>query len=158
LHTSKGYLLADFQDAFQRYLPEKTVPPPSTPLPNVTLSQVSNDGISSQYLSVTQKTNMTDKKRFQPSNGTGCDVVTDKTERAEGDNVFRGLTAEILDCVEKLPKPTIADLVRSIYRVKNDPAETRKCFVKVRDRVGELVSEGRIMHQGSGYKLTTEAP
>jgi len=86
-HTSKGYLLSSFQDAFRRYLPEKTVPPPSTPIPNVTPSQVNEDGASSQYLSVTQKINVTDRKPLQPNNGGRCDIVTDKTGR-EGAKMF----------------------------------------------------------------------
>jgi hypothetical protein len=156
--TTKGYLLSDFRDAFERYLPGKKVTPPSAPILSVTRSQSSNDGASSDFLSVTPEINVPDKKPLQPSNGTGCAPVPDKLGGTGGGNVFRGLTTEILDCVEKLPSPTIADLVKSIYRVKNDPTETRKCFVKVRDRVGELVSEGRIVRQKTGYALLTEAP
>jgi len=155
--TTKGYLLSDFQDAFRRYLPEKTLTRPSTSILSGTRSQSSNGGASSDFLSVTPEINVPDKKPLQPSNGAGCAPVPDKLGGTGGGNVFRGLTTEILDCVEKLPKPTIADLVRSIYRA-NDPTEPNQRFAKIRDRVELLVAEGRIVHQGSGYKLTTEAP
>jgi hypothetical protein len=154
--TGKGYLLSDFEDAFNRYLSAKTVTPLPTQIPSVTPSQVNNDGASSQYLPVTPENSVTDKKTLQPSNGKGCDGVTGKYWEEGVQNSFRGLDTEILDCVEKLPLPTIADLVRSIYRLQNNPEETRQRFEKIRDRVTLLVSEKRIVHEGTGYKLVSD--
>jgi hypothetical protein len=71
-------MLSDFKDVFDRYLPRKIVSGPVIPIPSVTPSQTSHDAGSSRFPSVTHQNNVTLEKPLQPSNGTGCDVVTDK--------------------------------------------------------------------------------
>jgi hypothetical protein len=64
--TFKGYLLADFSEAFARYLPDQTVTP----------SQPNRDGQCDVLQTVTSKTDVTLSK-LQKTNGHGhCDGVT----------------------------------------------------------------------------------
>lgn len=70
--TKKGYSKEQFVEAWDRYLSS------SPPVTSVTPSQPSNHAASSDFQSVTQPTNVTDKKSLQPSNGAGCDGVTDR--------------------------------------------------------------------------------
>lgn len=73
LDHRKGYDRNDFLEAWDRYLS------PNTPSVSVTPRQTSNDGASSQYLSVTEGECVTDKKPLQATIGAGCRGVTDKT-------------------------------------------------------------------------------
>lgn len=51
--------------------------PSGTPTASVTPSQPRKDAGSSDFTSVTSGANVTDKNTLQPSNGAGCDGVTD---------------------------------------------------------------------------------
>lgn len=70
--VTKGYDLADFKDAFARYLP-------NNPNSSVTELQVNNHKAYSQKTSVTNANNVTDKKPSEALNSLGCNRVTDKT-------------------------------------------------------------------------------
>jgi putative DNA primase/helicase len=67
--TAKGYKLAQFTDAFARYLPD---------LPNqtVTPSQPNNDGHFDASQSVTLEGDVTVSNASQPNNDGHCDGVT----------------------------------------------------------------------------------
>jgi putative DNA primase/helicase len=64
--TFKGYLLADFADAFESYLPNETVTP----------SQANNDGLYDASESVTMAPDVTVPNASQPNNDGLCDGVT----------------------------------------------------------------------------------
>jgi hypothetical protein len=64
--TFKGYLLADFADAFESYLPNETVTP----------SQANNDGLCDASESVTLAPDVTVPNASQPNNDGLCDGVT----------------------------------------------------------------------------------
>jgi len=64
--TFKGYLLADFADAFESYLPNETVTP----------SQANNDGLYDASESVTLAPDVTVPNASQPNNDGPCDGVT----------------------------------------------------------------------------------
>jgi hypothetical protein len=64
--TFKGYLLTDFTDAFESYLPNETVTP----------SQANNDGLYDASESVTLAPNVTVPNASQPNNDGLCDGVT----------------------------------------------------------------------------------
>ena len=64
--TFKGYLLADFNEAFAVYLGDQTVTP----------SQLNNDGHCDALQTVTRKTNVTVSKLQKPNNHGHCDGVT----------------------------------------------------------------------------------
>lgn len=69
--TAKGYPLEKFADAFARYLPD-------TPATSVTPSQPSNGAALSQFPIRHTASGVTDEKTLKPSNGAGCDNVTDR--------------------------------------------------------------------------------
>lgn len=69
--TAKGYRLAQFEDAFRRYLPD-------TYAESVTPSQSNDGAVFSDFASVTPDNHVTDEKPRKPSNGAGCDGVTDE--------------------------------------------------------------------------------
>ena len=75
--TSKGYLLEDFQDAFERYL--FPLPTGISPVPSVTRSQSSNDAGSSGIPSVTREVNVTEQNDRKPAQDKDCYRVTDQT-------------------------------------------------------------------------------
>jgi putative DNA primase/helicase len=64
--TFKGYLLADFAEAFESYLPSETVTP----------SQSNNDGLYDGSESVTLAPDVTVPNASQPNNDRLCDGVT----------------------------------------------------------------------------------
>jgi putative DNA primase/helicase len=64
--TFKGYLLADFNEAFARYLGDQTVTP----------SQLNSDGHCDVSQTVTLKPDVTDSKLQKPNNDGPCDGVT----------------------------------------------------------------------------------
>ena len=64
--TFKGYLLADFDEAFARYLADQTVTP----------SQLNNDGHCDALQTVTPKIDVTVSKLQKPNNDGHCDGVT----------------------------------------------------------------------------------
>jgi hypothetical protein len=64
--TFKGYLLADFNEAFAVYLGDQTVTP----------SQLNNDGQCDALQTVTLKTDVTLSKSQKPNNHGHCDGVT----------------------------------------------------------------------------------
>jgi putative DNA primase/helicase len=64
--TFKGYLLADFNEAFARYLGDQTVTP----------SQLNNDGDCDALQTVTLKIDVTDSKSQKPNSYGHCDGVT----------------------------------------------------------------------------------
>lgn len=70
--TAKGYVQEKFADAFARYLPEAQSE-------SVTPSQPSNGGASGCFPIRHTATFVTDEKARKPSNGAGCDVVTDES-------------------------------------------------------------------------------
>ena len=64
--TFKGYLLADFNEAFARYLGDQTVTP----------SQRNNDGHCDALQTVTQNNDVTFSKSQKPNNHGDCNGVT----------------------------------------------------------------------------------
>jgi len=82
--TAKGYTLERFADAFARYLPD-------TRLQSVTSSQPSNGAALSQFPFRHTASAVTDEKTLKPSNGAGCDDVTDNSpwsgQQAAGSDV-----------------------------------------------------------------------
>ena len=64
--TFKGYLLAEFEEAFDRYLGDQTV----------TTSQLNNDRPCDGLQTVTPKTDVTASKSKKPNNHGYCDGVT----------------------------------------------------------------------------------
>lgn len=70
--TRKGYDLAQFKDAFTRYLP-------NNPFLSVTPTQPSSTNAYSDILSVTQPYVVTDEKTLEPLQHKACNAVTDKT-------------------------------------------------------------------------------
>ncbi len=70
-HTAKGYTLDKFTDAFSRYLP-------SPPVLSVTPSQASNGAAFSDFPIRHKGEMLRIEKTPEPSNGAGCDVVTDR--------------------------------------------------------------------------------
>lgn len=69
----KGYLREDFDDAFNRYIP--TI----TPFLSVTPLHASNDAGSSDFIRVTESDPLRYQNPLKPSNGAGCNGVTDKS-------------------------------------------------------------------------------
>ena len=70
--VGRGYEVADFADAFSRYLP------PLTPDRSVTALQPSNHGGSSDNRSVTAENRVTDRISRKAAPGLGCNGVTDQ--------------------------------------------------------------------------------
>ena len=73
-HTAKGYLLASFEDAFARYLPDQSV----------TASQTLETGACATDLSVTTSPGVTDRKHRKSWPTGRCDGVTDHHTGAVG--------------------------------------------------------------------------
>ena len=93
--TKKGYSLDQFKDAFKRYIPVTPPPsPPDPPILSVTTSQPSNGAGFSHFSSVTPASNVTDEKQLQPSNGAGCDVVTDRNTPPAGKGGGNGVVTD----------------------------------------------------------------
>lgn len=77
----KGYDVADFKDAFTRYLP-------ATPNLSVTTRQFNDSKGYSENKSVTTRDSVTDKKSLQAMPDKGCHVVTDRNPSP--DNIAQG--------------------------------------------------------------------
>jgi putative DNA primase/helicase len=73
--TFKGYELADFKDAFSRYLKVK---PANTPHEPVTRSQANDSKAFSPNESVTEQSHVTDAIPLEPLQTQGCHRVTDQ--------------------------------------------------------------------------------
>ncbi len=73
---AKGYKRIELEIAWNRYL--SSLPPGITPAVSVTPLQTSNGAASSENLSVTKNPNVTDTETPHPTNGAGCNGVTDK--------------------------------------------------------------------------------
>lgn len=84
IETMKGYRRKNLESAWARYLA-----PAHPPEISVTASQSSNSKGYSDSVSVTPGHNVTDQKPQKPSNGAGCDIVTDK----KGGTSHAGVTA-----------------------------------------------------------------
>lgn len=74
--TPKGYTLAQFADAFDRYLSG------NTPHESATPQQSSNGAGSSPFPSATRSPHVADSEPLKASNGAGCGGVADKTPPA----------------------------------------------------------------------------
>ncbi len=75
--VGKGYALDQFADAFGRYLSA------DTPRVSVTSLQTNGGAASSDFLSVTSPSGVTDEKARKPNSGAGCNGVTDRTPPLE---------------------------------------------------------------------------
>jgi putative DNA primase/helicase len=75
--TAKGYYRAAFEDAFARYLPG---------FQNVTTSQAKQSAAFSDFQNVTSPDDVTFRKRENPRDSAGCDVVTDRNPRSGCDD------------------------------------------------------------------------
>lgn len=87
--TSKGYYKKSFEDAFNRYLSQKT------PSQGVTPSQPNNHAAYSRNQSVTQNNSVTFSKSLQPTDYKGCDGVTVQNPHTGGKGQFEGNNSEI---------------------------------------------------------------
>ena len=85
--TAKGYLLADFTEAFSRYIP-------ATPLLSVTTSQYRNNSMLDEKTSVTQGFAVTDKNEPNQLNLHECYLVTDKNPLLDGESKKQGNVAD----------------------------------------------------------------
>lgn len=72
--TAKGYTLADFRDAFVRYLSSES------PISAVTPSHSTNRAVFSEQPSVTLNPGVTDTNRRHAKHNGDCDGVTDKSD------------------------------------------------------------------------------
>ncbi|NLZ18439.1 MAG: DUF3631 domain-containing protein [Desulfobulbaceae bacterium] len=85
--TAKGYLLADFTEAFSRYIP-------ATPLLSVTTSQYRNNSMLDEKTSVTQGFAVTDKNEPNQLNLHECYLVTDKNPLLDEESEKQGNLAD----------------------------------------------------------------
>ena len=85
--TAKGYLLADFTEAFSRYIP-------ATPLLSVTTSQCRNNSMLDEKTSVTQDFAVTDKNEPNQLNLRECYLVTDKNPLLDEESEKQGNVAD----------------------------------------------------------------
>ena len=85
--TAKGYLLADFTEAFSRYIP-------ATPLLSVTTSQCRNNSMLDEKTSVTQGFAVTDKNEPNQLNLRECYLVTDKNPLLDEESEKQGNLAD----------------------------------------------------------------
>jgi len=69
--TVKGYKCSQFNESFERYLPD-------TPVVSVTQSQINSGAVSSDISISHTSNNVTDDKTLEPNTGAGCDLVTDE--------------------------------------------------------------------------------
>ncbi len=74
--NAKGYLISNFENAFSRYLPDSAV----------TTSQANETAGYSDFQSVTNEHDVTERNSLKAMDIAGCDVVTDK----KGGTVSRG--------------------------------------------------------------------
>ena len=66
--NAKGYLISNFENAFSRYLPDSAV----------TTSQANETAGYSDFQSVTNEHDVTERNSLKAMDIAGCDVVTDK--------------------------------------------------------------------------------